>query len=114
MAQMPNKKVVTKPVMTATSIGLDILHTAKGHLAMVLESDDEKKRRKLAKKIVMLIREEKALIIVKPAQGAEVRVTGYDPKTNEWITKPLTKKQAANRIPAQGSKATVVAPLSGG
>lgn len=103
-----------KQNVTQSSIQVDILHTGKGHLEMVLNGDNPKHRRKLSRKILTLIREHKAIIIVKKEDGQEVRVTGYDSKTNEWVVKPLTKKQEDKRVSAKGTKATVVAPISGG
>lgn len=103
-----------KPKVTQSSIQVDILHTGKGHLEMVLDGDNPKHRQKLARKILVLIREHKAIIIIKKENGQEVRVTGYDQKKNEWVVKPLTKKQEEKRVSAKGTKATVVAPISGG
>ncbi len=103
-----------KPKVTQSSIKVDILHTGKGHLEMVLNSDNPKHRRKLSRQILTLIREHKAIIIVEKPDGQEVRVTGYDSHKNEWIVKPLTKKQEEKCVSAKGTKATVVAPISGG
>lgn len=94
---------------------LHILNTQRGHKKakeqLTIESpiDD---RKKFGAKVKKLLSDGYTILI----DGR--RVVGYDPKTNEWVTKAVRKatpKSRKNeRVPAKGTKADAVAPLSGG
>jgi hypothetical protein len=95
---------------------LHILNTHRGHKrakeSITIESSVND-RKTLANKVKALLRDGYTIM----ADGR--RIVGYDPKTNEWITKAVRKptekkKKKMERIPAKGTTANAVAPISGG
>ena len=103
---------MTNAAQNPDTTELHILNTHRGHKkskeSITVESSIAE-RKALAKKVTAFVRDGYTVL----SNGK--RITGYDAKINEWITRSArAKKQKVERIPAKGTTANAVAPISGG
>lgn len=104
-------------------INLSTLACQEGDIVIRINDDDPDERKKLARNVNSLLKKG-ALVVITTKDKKDLRVSGYDPKTNEWILhsssasqEPVQEKRKRGRprkVHAQGSSATVVAPIAGG
>lgn len=97
-------------------IHISTLCCQKGDINIETDETDPEQRKLFAEQIVGLL-VKGAHITVTNAENETFRITGYDAEKNEWILSASSLKASSakgGRKSATNTKATVVAPLSGG
>lgn len=106
---------------------LSILSINRGDLKFNFNKDDEEDVQKARKTIVDMLKRGYLIFVV--VDGKEVKVTDFDPATDEYVIKidkrsklwkdsnpqgATSKKVVEKRVKAKKTKATAIAPSGGG
>jgi hypothetical protein len=98
------------------TIQLETLSAIQGDTKAVFSDVDPEDRKALAEKVNDL--KKGGCTVFLEYEGQTFLIEGYDSVTNEWILKTTRAekeaKKSGRRVKASGTKATPVAPTSGG
>lgn len=97
-------------------VTLEVLNTHKGDTQQTLNCNTAEDREALASNIKDLLQRGFIIFVTQSESPTEekTRVTGYDPKTNEWLVPSGKTRRTSTRMAAAGTILTAVAMIAGG